>query len=120
MTDMVWVQRDINGAVIAVYANQQPGIADQQIPADDAVVAQLTTISRPLTVTPRQARLALNQQGLLSQVNAAVAAAGGPTQITWEYASQITRTDPLIAAIGAQLGLNDAQIDALFALAQTF
>ena len=65
-------------------------------------------------VTPRQARLALNAAGLLDQVNTALNAAGGASLITWEYASQIQRTDPLIASIGTALGLTQAQIDALF------
>lgn len=65
-------------------------------------------------VTPRQARLALLGAGLLDQVEAAVTAAGGATQITWEYATQILRDDPLILQIGASLGLTQAQIDALF------
>lgn len=65
-------------------------------------------------VTPRQARLALLGAGLLTQVEAAVTAAGGATQITWEYATQIRRDDPLIAQIGTSLGLTQAQIDALF------
>jgi hypothetical protein len=65
-------------------------------------------------VTPRQARLALNAAGLLDAVNAAVNAAGGATLITWEYATQIERNDPLISQIGSSLGLTDAQIDDLF------
>lgn len=70
-------------------------------------------------VTPRQARLALLGAGLLPQVEAAVAAAGGATQITWDYATQIVRNDPLITTLAGALKLSDAQIDALFATAAT-
>lgn len=70
-------------------------------------------------VTPRQARLALLAAGLLPQVQAAVDAANGATKITWEYASEIDRNDPLIATLGLALGLTDAQIDALFETAAT-
>lgn len=65
-------------------------------------------------VTPRQARLALSAAGLLDTVNAAITQAGGATLITWEYATQIRRDDPLITQLGATLGLTTAQIDALF------
>lgn len=68
----------------------------------------------PLSVTPRQARLALFGAGLLEQVEAAVDAAGGQTKITWEYATEINRNDPLIQTLGFALGLSDKQIDALF------
>lgn len=74
----------------------------------------------PITsVTPRQARLALLVAGLLDQVDAAVTTAGGATKITWDYATEINRNDPLITSIGAALGLTSAQIDALFAHAAT-
>ena len=72
-----------------------------------------------VSVTPRQARLALNAAGLLPQVEAAVAAADKATQITWEFASTISRDDPLINTLASALGLSTAQIDALFAMAAT-
>lgn len=74
----------------------------------------------PITaVTPRQARLALLGAGLLPQVETAVSAAGGATQITWEYASTFERGDPLISSIGSALNLTDSQIDNLFKQAAT-
>lgn len=72
-------------------------------------------------VTPRQARLALLGAGKLSAVTAALAAMPGAqgeaARITWEYATEIRRDDPLIAAIGPALELSEAQVDALFAQA---
>jgi hypothetical protein len=66
------------------------------------------------SVTPRQARLALLAAGLLDKVESAVAAAGGATKITWDYATAVNRDDPMIASIGSALSLTSAQIDALF------
>lgn len=73
----------------------------------------------PQSVTPRQARLALFAAGLLDQVQTAVDAAGGATKITWEYATQINRTDDLITKISTGLTppLTSDQIDALFVYA---
>jgi hypothetical protein len=68
----------------------------------------------PQSVSQRQARLALLGAGLLTQVQAAVDAADDHTKITWEYAADIERTDPLIIAIGAALNLTPVQIDDLF------
>ncbi|WP_050384572.1 hypothetical protein [Bradyrhizobium pachyrhizi] len=70
-----------------------------------------------VAVTPRQARLALLAAGLLDQVDAAVDAAGGATKITWEYATEIRRDDPMISTVGAALSLTSDQIDALFTAA---
>lgn len=68
--------------------------------------------------TPRQARMALLQAGLLPAVEAAVAEAGELTKIQWEYATEVRRDDPNIIALAQGLGIED-QLPALFALAVT-
>lgn len=66
-------------------------------------------------VTPRQARLALLAAGLLDAAEAELAKPENrAAQLTWEYALEIRRDDPLIAAIGAALEITDGQIDDLF------
>lgn len=86
-------------------------------PADPVVPAI------PEVVTMRQARLALLQSGILTQVNTAVAnmpgAAGDAARIEWEFSSTVERHRPLTQALGAALGLTDAQLDDLFRLAAT-
>ena len=74
----------------------------------------------PASVSARQARLALLAAGLLDQVEAAVATAGGSVRIEWEYATVNERASPLLAAIAGALGLTDAQVDALFIAAAAF
>jgi hypothetical protein len=73
------------------------------------------------SVTPRQARLALLGAGKLAAVEAALAAMTGAqgeaARITWEFATEVRRDDPLIAALGPALNLTGAQIDALFVTA---
>lgn|SRR5487761_1939692 len=72
-------------------------------------------------VTMKQARLALLNAGLYPTVVAAVAAltgtAGQAAQITWEFASEVKRDDPLIVSMSAALNLTSAQVDALFVAA---
>lgn len=72
----------------------------------------------PETVSPRQARLALLGIGMLDAVEQALAAIPGPqgkaALIDWEYATEVQRSSPLIAALGPALGLNSEQIDDLF------
>lgn len=68
----------------------------------------------PRSVTPRQARIALNTMGLRQQVEDAVAAAGQDIQDTWNYAVSIDRDHPTFQALAVQLGFTDAQLDDLF------
>lgn len=71
----------------------------------------------------RQARLALLQYGMLTQVNTAVAnmpgSQGDAARIEWEFSSTVERNRPLVQALGAALDLTDAQLDDLFRLAAT-
>lgn len=95
----------------ALRINSATGEAETvTIPDSDPVV--------PAIVSMRQARLALLSAGLLANVDAAIAALPSPqreaAQIDWEYATEVRRASPLIAALGPALGLTDAQIDALF------
>lgn len=80
-------------------------------------------VQAPTVVTMRQARLALLSQGLLSNVDAAIAALPEPdksaAQIEWEYSQTVERNRPFVQTLGAALGLDDSQLDALFVLAET-
>lgn len=74
--------------------------------------------SIPPSVTPRQARLALLQAGLLDQVAGALDSLPSPdreaAQIEWEYATAIERGSAWIGQLGSALGLSEDQIDDLF------
>ena len=75
----------------------------------------------PVVVTMRQARLALLDAGLLAQVNTAVAnmpgAEGDAARIEWEYAQEVRRDSPLVAALSVALGLTDETLDNLYKVA---
>lgn len=73
-----------------------------------------TTVPVPASVTPRQVRLLLLQQGLLANVETMIKAADQATQITWEFASEFRRSDPLLEQLSKALGLTDAQVDQFF------
>lgn len=91
-------------------------MTDAEVAAADAPAPVV-----PEAVTMRQARLALLGAGLLSSVDAAIDGLPSPmreaARIDWEYASEVRRDSPLIVQMGAPLGLDDAQIDALFVAA---
>ena len=77
----------------------------------------------PASISPRQARLALAAQGLLSQVEASIAAMPDDVretvQIEWEYATEVARDSVLTSSLGGQLGLDEEGLDALFKVAVT-
>ena len=71
----------------------------------------------PDTITNAQARQWLNNNGLVSAVQAAIEAVGGNTLIKWEYANIIERSDPLVANLATQLGQTSEQTDQFFIVA---
>lgn len=77
----------------------------------------------PQSVTMRQARQAMLSAGILSQVDALIAAMPGDegesARIDWNHAQEVKRDWPLIGALGPQMGLTEQQIDDLFIYAAT-
>lgn len=71
----------------------------------------------PQSVTPRQVRLLLLQQGLLANVEQLMATQDQASQITWQYASEFLRNDPLLNNLATNLGLSEEQIDQFFTAA---
>lgn len=86
---------------------------------DDALTAQPAPAPViPVSVSMRQARLALLGAGLLPQVDAAIAGLPSPqkeaAQIEWEYSQEVHRDKALVQALTPMLGLDDATLDSLF------
>ena len=73
----------------------------------------------PASISMRQARLVRLQVGLLEAATAAVDGQGEAERISWEYATEIRRDDPLVARLASTLGLTDDQLNDLFRQAAT-
>lgn len=139
MTDMVVGYKliDAQGATIQSWGGtwgQMPGMPNPLLlPNGDAVhapslntdyvgytlvewVMEEPPPSVPTSITPRQCRLLLLQQGLLSQVEAMIAQSTDDVRITWEYALEFRRDDPLLQQLAANLQppLTPEQIDQFF------
>ena len=114
-TAQAWVAIEDNSTIErfnftrADFPDAQPPALPEYVPAVVAV---------PEVVTMRQARIALLGAGLLAQVNTAVAnmpgAEGDAARIEWEYAQEVRRDSPLVAALSAAFGWTSAQLDDLF------
>lgn len=87
-------------------------IAEYELPVQPAPAI-------PTQVSMRQARLALLQVNLLAQVESAIANGTQADQITWEYATEVNRSDALVQNLSAALGLSETDLDNLFNLAST-
>jgi len=108
--------RDDGGPYVSIWNHPTlPQPTQEQI--DAAIPVDL---SIPLTVSMRQARLALSQSGLLATVNTAMGAASEADQIEWEYATTVERYSPLVLNMATALSLTETQLDDLFKLAGTF
>lgn len=88
----------------------------EQRAAAQAVIGAFdpTSPPAPRSVKMWQAKAALDAAGKIDAANAAVAAHGGAVAFAWEYAPDISRDSPAIAAVGAAIGLDEAAIDSLF------
>lgn len=77
----------------------------------------------PASVSMAQARLALLGAGMLSSVDAVMAALPSPQKeqalIWWTYAGEVRRDHPLVSQLAAALNLTSAQVDDLFITAST-
>lgn len=114
-TAQAWVAIEDN-STIERFDFTRADFPDAQHPALPEYVPEVVAV--PEVVTMRQARLALLGAGLLAQVNTAVAnmpgAEGDAARIEWEYAQEVRRDSPLVAALSAAFGWTSAQLDDLF------
>jgi hypothetical protein len=115
----VYAERDDAGNITGVYANPQPGYAEEELPNDHPeVVAFINPPSPPVTsVSARQFKLQLLSAGLLDQVDAWIKAQSKAVQIAYEYSGTFVRTEPMMAAGFAAMGFTEEQIDAFFTAA---
>ena len=87
-------------------------------PAPDAPVVTVPPSDVPDEIPLWAFRAVLTVQGIAPQVDGLIAALPEPqktvAQVQWEFGNYIVRSHPLIAALGAQLGMTSAQIDDVF------
>ena len=81
-------------------------------------VAESYTEHIPYSITQRQMRLTLLEQGMYDQVEGIIDAIlgdeGKAAKISWTWAQEIKRDNPLLLQLAAVLGLSDEAVDSLF------
>ena len=123
----MFVDRDNDGVITAVYAEQQSeGQEEVENTSPEllaflspTLVANLKLVSTvPDQVSAGQLIKALSNVGLLAQVDAVVAQADTLTQRLWARAAIFPRNDPMVAAIATALNVSSTELDNLFRLAK--
>lgn len=66
------------------------------------------------TLTMRQARLYLQQEGMLEQVDALIRTLDQAAQIEWQYAATVEMGSPTVFALASELQLTQAQLQEMF------
>jgi len=110
-------------------ADRSYAIGDSDNPAlPEATEAEIQAVLLanapvPRKVTMRQARLALLQQGLLSQIDTVIDSLPEPdksaARVEWDHSSAVDRAKPFVVMLAPALGLSDTQLDDLFRYAAT-
>lgn len=99
-----------------VFPNQ--GEVDSDDPRYLAFTGQSAATQVPFSVTKRQGRLALLSVGKLALVADAIAALPSPQReaadIEWNDATNYERDSPFVLLLGEKIGLDPAELDALF------
>ena len=108
-----------NGAIVGVYAQLQPGYAEEWRDDDDAdVIAYLNPPTPPPELAPYQFRAMLALSGKQADLDAYIAALPDPqktiAQAKLDYSLTFRRDNDLVLAAQQELGLTDAQLDALW------
>ena len=106
--NMLRADADFFGTLLTEYEDEINDIESNYVPPAPQPVQV------PQVITIRQAKLALLAAGLLDDVDTALAAAPRAWQIEWEYATEVHRSWPTLAAVQVIVGLTDAQVDDLF------
>lgn len=96
------IQPDGNGKPVAVY------------PTPPTPAEILAAERAGMVISRMQARIALHNAGLLSMVEAAVAAADPFVKIAWADAQEFRRNSPTIASLAGAVNLSPEQLDDLF------
>lgn len=107
-----------DGCVLMTVPESVP-IGSAYDPVTEVFTPPTPPVIVPEKISARQARLLLLQQGLLDEVEAMIATQSQEVQITWQFATEFYRDNPLLNSLADTLTppLTSEQIDEFFILA---
>lgn len=103
------IEQDSNGNWVTKYESVDY--------TPEEIAARLEARRQGMIVSAFQAKAALLQAGLLSQVETLVSdpATDPLVKLAWNSATEWRRLSPMVASLATQLNLSDTQLDDLFA-----
>ncbi len=114
---MILAKVDSNGIIIDCIVNDELIDGWVECPEHVGIGMDIKTPCKPYvpkSLTPVQARIALNNAGLRTQVDNAVSSADQNTKDYWEFATSIDRNNPILISMATSLGITSEQVDQLF------
>ncbi|MDG5498978.1 hypothetical protein [Marinobacter sp. BGYM27] len=104
----------VMGYVQGAAAEVRTAHENRGLPVPPANGDELDIERSRMIVSRFQARAALYGAGLLANADAAIQGADDLAKLAWNDAQEFRRNSPLVAAIAAELGITDLQLDDLF------
>lgn len=96
-------------SVLREYGEQFEGLEQ-----DVWVIRTTPPNTIPVFISARQVRLLLLQQNMLTDVENMISQQDRATQISWEYANEFYRNDPLLNQLAVNFNLTQEQLDQFF------
>lgn len=110
------IHDDMDGTALSLLPADCVPITDEEADVLRAppvlTIAEKRAQMQPLS--PAQVRLVLNQFGLLTQVESAIASGSHELKIEWEFMAEFKRDNAFLKSMAKSLGLTDEQLDAMF------
>lgn len=97
-----------------MFTATEDATVEEQIAEYEAI--KLQKRREGMTVSNKDLRLALNDQGVYGDIEVAMAKSVNTTEleIHWNYSVTVNRLDPWVVEVGGALDMSDDQLDALF------
>lgn len=94
-------------------------ITEEFVPLSNSELQLLLTppVIAPLSVSPRQIRMALTQMNLRTQVETLVSQGSQDLKDWWEFSTEFVRTHPQVLSMAAAVGATEEQIKSIWTLA---
>lgn len=114
-----WTQTYKTAPMFAEYLDENGNAVTVQQQIEDYEASKLQKHRQAMTVSNKDLRLALNENGVYGDVEGAMAKSTNTTEleIHWNFSTTINRLDPWVVEITQALEMSDEQVDELFSKA---
>ena len=114
-----WTQQYKTAPMFSEYMDENGNAVTVQQQIEDYESSKLQKRREAMTVSNKDLRLALNEEGVYGDVEGAMAKSTNTTEleIHWNFSTTINRLDPWVTEVAQALDMSDEQLDELFSKA---